>query len=89
MEKKIYIQDNGNCDFETVRDLLKEIEDSKKWSEENGCLEEFLNSKISIQLSDIEGQIVTGNANLTVGLCGDKFIITGNVQSLEFDISDK
>lgn len=83
-EVKVYLEDNGNREFETVKDLIETLEKDKQWSEDNNVLEEFLNQKVSLQLVDIEGQIVTGDMNLSVGLCGDKFILTGNIQSVDF-----
>lgn len=83
-EVKVYLEDNGNREFETVKDLIETLEKDKQWSEDNNVVEEFLNQKVSLQLVDIEGQIVTGDMNLSVGLCGDKFILTGNIQSVDF-----
>lgn len=83
-EVKVYLEDNGNREFETVKDLIETLEKDKQWAEDNNVVEEFLNQKVSLQLTDIEGQIVTGDMNLSVGLCGDKFILTGNIQSVDF-----
>ena len=83
-EVKVYLEDNGNREFETVKDLIETLEKDKQWAEDNNVVEEFLNQKVSLQLVDIEGQIVTGDMNLSVGLCGDKFMLTGNIQSVDF-----
>ena len=83
-EVKVYLEDNGNREFETVKDLIETLEKDKQWAEDNNVIDEFLNSKVSLQLADIEGQIVTGDMNLSVGLCGDKMILTGNIQSIDF-----
>lgn len=83
-EVKVYLEDNGNREFETVKDLIETLEKDKQWAEDNNVVEEFLNQKVSLQLTDIEGQIVTGDMNLSVGLCGDKFMLTGNIQSVDF-----
>lgn len=85
-EVKLYIKDNGNRDFETVRDLLDQIEDDIKWYRELGREEEFLNSKILLQLTDYEGQIVEGKMCLSVGSCEgndeDIFVVVGNIESI-------
>lgn len=83
-EVTLYIQDNGNRDYETIGDLINTIEDDKKYADEKGLLDEFLNSNVSLQLVDIEGQIVTGDMNLSVGWSGDRIILTGNIQSIDF-----
>lgn len=84
-ELKLYIEDNGNTEFETVGDLIKALEEERQWHIRNNSIEEFLNSKIELQLNDIEGQIVFGDATLVVGSCGKRFIITGNIDGSAFD----
>ena len=94
-EVKLYVDNNTNkkfatiSSFETVGDLLDTLLKDDAYGISNGRYEEFRNTKISIQLIDIEGQIVTGDANLVVGWCGDKFVITGNVQSVDFIKEDR
>lgn len=83
-EVKIYLEDNGNREFETVKDLIETLGQEKQRAEDNNVMDEFLDGKVSLQLVDIEGQIVTGDMNLSVGLCGSKFILTGNIQSVDF-----
>lgn len=80
----LYLQNNGNNNFETVKDLIDTIQDYEQWAIKNNRLDEFLNQKVLFQLSDIEGQIVCGDMCLSVGWCGDRFILTGNVQSVGF-----
>lgn len=82
-EVKMFIEDNGNREFETIKDLLDQIENDRKWYKEKGLEEEFLNSKIILQLSDIEGQIVQGKMCLSVGMCtDDNFVLVGNIEEV-------
>lgn len=89
-EVKLYVDNNTNKkfatinSFETVGDLLDTLLKDSTYGISNGRYEEFRNAKICLQLMDIEGQIVTGDANLVVGWHGDEFVITGNVQSVDF-----
>lgn len=74
-EIKIYVEDNGNRDFEDTDDLLEIL---KKESGEP-------NRPIILQLSDIEGQLITGRCNLVVGTLADgSFLLTGNVDDVLF-----
>lgn len=74
-EIKIYVEDNGNRDFEDTDDLLEMLkEESDK-----------PNRPIILQLSDIEGQVVTGRCNLVVGTLEDgSFLLVGNVNDVIF-----
>lgn len=82
MEYKINVDDNVNKKFETVGDLINEIEYWKKWATENNKLEELLNSKINLTLQDINGVNIYGDMCLTVGWSGERFVLVGNVQSV-------
>lgn len=74
-EVKIYVEDNGNRDFEDTDDLLEMLK------EESG----EPNRPIILQLSDIEGQVITGRCNLVVGtLIDGSFLLTGNVDNVLF-----
>lgn len=84
-EVKIYLQDNGNKEFETVKDLLEQINYDLKWSKDNNVEEEFLNSKVVLNLSDIEGQVIEGKLSLSVGyLENGCFLLTGNIDNVSF-----
>lgn len=83
-EVKLYLQNNGNNSFETVKDLIHTIRDYEQWAIENDRLDEFLNQKVLLELSDIEGQIACGDMCLSVGWCGDRFLLTGNIQSIGY-----
>ena len=74
-EVKIYVEDNGCRDYENTDDLLEML---KEESDEP-------NRPIILQLSDIEGQIITGRCNLVVGTLVDgSFLLTGNVDNVLF-----
>lgn len=83
-EVKLYLRNNGNNSFETVKDLIHTIQDYEQWAIENDRLDEFLNQKVLLELSDIEGQIACGDMCLSVGWCGDRFLLTGNIQSIGY-----
>lgn len=84
-ELKLFIENNGNTEFETVGSLIKALEYEREWRIKNNSIEEFLSSKIELQLNDIEGQIIFGDATLVVGSCGRRFIVTGNIGGSAFD----
>lgn len=74
-EVKIYVEDNGCRDYEDTDDLLDIL---KEESDEP-------NRPIILQLSDIEGQVITGRCNLVVGTLADgSFLLTGNVEDVLF-----
>lgn len=74
-EIKIYVEDNGNRDYEDTDDLLEML---KEESDEP-------NRPIILQLSDIEGQVISGRCNLVVGTLADgSFLLTGNVDDVIF-----
>lgn len=74
-EVKIYVEDNGNRDYEDTDVLLETL---KEESDEP-------TRPIILQLSDIEGQVVTGRCNLVVGTLEDgSFLLTGNVDDVLF-----
>lgn len=74
-EIKLYVEDNGNRNYENTNDLLDVL---KEESDE-------LNRPIILQLSDIEGQVVTGRCNLVVGTLEDgSFLLVGNVDDVLF-----
>lgn len=74
-EVKIYVEDNGCRDYEDTDDLLDML---KEESDEP-------NRPIILQLSDIEGQVITGRCNLVVGTLVDgSFLLTGNVEDVLF-----
>lgn len=74
-EVKIYVEDNGNRDYEDTDDLLEML---KEESDEP-------NRPIILQLSDIEGQVIAGRCNLVVGTLTDgSFLLTGNVEDVLF-----
>jgi uncharacterized protein VirK/YbjX len=84
-EVKLYIQDNGFRDYPTIKDLMETLEEDKKWHEEHGQLEQFLNTPITMQLTDIEGQEVEGKMCLDVGmLTNNIFVLTGNIDNISF-----
>lgn len=75
---KIYVEDNGNRDYENTDILLKQLK--KEYDKPR---------PIILQLADIEGQIVTGRCNLVVGTLEDgSFLLTGNVDDVIF-VKDK
>lgn len=74
-EIKIYIEDNGNRDYEDTDVLLETL---KEESDEPI-------RPIILQLSDIEGQVVTGRCNLVVGTLEDgSFLLVGSVDDVIF-----
>lgn len=74
-EVKIYVEDNGNRNYENTNNLLDVL---KEESDEP-------NRPIILQLSDIEGQVVTGRCNLVVGTLEDgSFLLVGNVDDVLF-----
>jgi hypothetical protein len=84
-EVKLYIEDNGNKQFDTVAELIRLLNEEREWFISEGREEEFLNSKIDLQLCDIEGQIVCGRTTCVVGSVVDgNFVITGNVDEVGF-----
>jgi hypothetical protein len=85
-KKNIFIEDNGNKEFETVSSLIEELEYWKKWAEDNDKLEEFMNLKISTGLYDIKSQIVEGSVCTNVGWCGDRFVLIGNIEQLVAEV---
>lgn len=85
-EVKLYIKDNGNKEFETMRDLIEQIEHDRKWYKENDSEEKFLNSPIILQLSDYEGQIIEGKMHMAVGsVIDDTFVLVGNIDGIIFE----
>lgn len=85
----LYLEDNGNREFVTVKDLIETIEKDKKFAEESGRLEEFLNEVVVMNVCDIHGQIIESKAHTEVGWCEGAFILSGNADSLEFVDTDK
>ena len=74
-EVKIYVEDNGNRDYEDTDVLLETLKEESDQP----------TRPISLQLSDIEGQVVTGRCNLVVGTLEDgSFLLTGNVDDVIF-----
>lgn len=74
-EIKLYVEDNGNRNYENTNDLLDVL---KEESDEP-------NRPIILQLSDIEGQVVTGRCKLVVGTLEDgSFLLIGNVDDVLF-----
>lgn len=74
-EIKIYVEDNGNRVYEDTDVLLETL---KEESDEP-------TRPIILQLSDIEGQVVTGRCNLVVGTLEDgSFLLVGNVDDVIF-----
>ena len=73
-EIKIYVEDNGNRDYEDTDILLEQLK------------EEYDKPRpVILQLSDIEGQVVSGRCNLVVGtLENGSFLLTGNVDEVIF-----
>lgn len=71
-EIKIFVEDNGNKNFEDTDSLLEQIKD--KYDEPR---------PIILQLTDSEGQIVTGRCTSIVGtLKGGNFLLVGNVDDV-------
>lgn len=91
LEKNVtlVLEDNGTRDYMTVKDLIEQIESDKQFAEDEGRLEEFLNTEVVMLSTDIEGQQVNSNPQLIVGWCGESFILTGNINSIEFVKEDK
>ena len=74
-EIKIYVEDNGNRDYEDTDVLLETLKEE---------IDEPTRP-IILQLSDIEGQVVTGRCNLVVGTLEDgSFLLVGNVNDVLF-----
>lgn len=93
LEKKVtlVLEDNGTRDYMTVKDLIEQIESDMEYAEKEDRLEEFLNTEVLMLSSDIEGQNVNSNPQLIVGWCGESFILSGNINSIDFakfDIQD-
>lgn len=77
-EVKIYVEDNGNRNYENTDVLLKQLND-----------EYDKPRPIILQLSDTEGQVITGRCVLVAGTLEDgSFLLTGNVDDVIF-IKDK
>ena len=92
IEKKvnIYIEDNGNREFETLRDLMEQLNDDIKYAESEGYKDELMNTPITLELSDIHGQIIEGRLTLTVGeVIGGEIILTGNIEGVYFVKDDE
>ncbi len=71
-EVKLFIEDNGYRDYEGTDVLLEQIK--KEYDEPR---------TITLQLVDIEGQIVTGKCTCVVGTLEDgDFLLTGNVDDV-------
>lgn len=90
-EVKLILEDNGTRDYMTVKDLISQIESDMEYAENNGELEEFLNTEIVMLSSDIEGQQVNSKPQLIVGWCGKSYVLTGNINSVDFieeDVQD-
>ena len=84
-EVKLYIEDNGNKEFETLGDLLEEINYWIKWADEHGYKEDLLNRPVTMSLTDIEGQNVEGRMCLAIGeLIDGTFLLTGNIENISF-----
>lgn len=84
-EVKIVLEDNGNREFETIKDLLYQIHKDLEFAESKGYKDKLLNSPVTLQLVDIYGQVVEGRMTLAVGeVIGDEFILTGNVENVAF-----
>lgn len=78
-EVKIYVEDNGNRNYEDTDTLLEQLND--EYDEPR---------PIILQLSDIEGQVVTGRCVLVAGTLADgSFLLTGNVDDVIFVKEDK
>ena len=73
-EVKLFIEDNGNREYEDTDELLRMLK------------EEYDKPRtITLQLSDIEGQVVVGRCNLVVRTCENgEFILTVNVDDVYF-----
>lgn len=84
-EVKIFLQDNGNRDYCTVKDLMEQLEEDRQYNIKQGTEEEYLNTPVTLQLVDIEGQNITGKCCLAVGQLVDGLVlITGNIDSVDF-----
>ena len=84
-EVKIYLEDNGYKDFETLSNLMEQLNSDIKCAEDEGYKDKLMNTPITLQLSDIRGQIVEGRLTLTVGeVIGGEIILTGNVEGVYF-----
>lgn len=84
MKYEINVEDNGNKNFETVKDLMEMIDYEKCFSAKNyQKFVQFLNSKIKVQLLDINGTIISGDVILVVGMVEEgSFLLTGNIQEV-------
>lgn len=73
-EIKIYVEDNGCRDYEDTDVLLEQLN------------EEYDKPRpIILQLSDIEGQVISGRCLLVAGTLEDgSFLLTGNVDEVFF-----
>lgn len=83
----LHIEDNGNKEFSTIRELMETLESDLKWHKENGSEEAFMDTKIELQLCDIKGQIVYGKTTCVVGTVIDGvFVVTGNVDDVAYEV---
>lgn len=92
IEKKVslYLENNGNEEFETLYDLLVQINKDLEYANIKGHLNRLLNTPVTLQLVDIYGQIVEGRMTLSVGeVVGGNFILTGNIEGVYFLKNDK
>lgn len=74
-EAKIYIENNGYRGYEDTDVLLKTVK------------EEFDKPRpVILQLTDIEGQVITGRCTAVIGTLesGDFFLI-GNIDEIEYE----
>lgn len=78
-EIKIYVEDNGCRDYEDTDVLLEQLN------------EEYDKPRpIILQLSDIEGQVISGRCLLVAGTLEDgSFLLTGNVDEVFFVKDDR
>lgn len=84
-EVKLFLQDNKNKDYETIQDLLDTIEKDREWCKKHGGEQEYLNTPITLQLCDIEGQVVEGKVSLSTGqLIDGSFVLTGSIDNVAF-----
>lgn len=78
-EVKIYVEDNGCRDYEDTDVLLEQLND-----------EYDKPRPIILQLSDIEGQVISGRCLLVAGTLEDgSFLLTGNVDEVFFTKNNK
>lgn len=78
-EIKIYVEDNGCRDYEDTDVLLEQLN------------EEYDKPRpIILQLSDVEGQVISGRCLLVAGTLEDgSFLLTGNVDEVFFVKDDR